>query len=153
MRADLHPIGGADPDRRLHIAPHSEAHETPPADWRFAPVELSGGEQQRTAIARAIGKSPALLLADEPIGTLDSQNGQAILDLLTQLNQAGQTILLVTHNPDLARNATRLLTLKDGRLSEQPRRRQPDRHRTRHGAGDLATRRVSTLSDSTRRNP
>jgi putative ABC transport system ATP-binding protein len=85
------------------------------------PGELSGGEQQRVAIARAIAKSPSLLLADEPTGTLDTQNGAAIFDLLADLNEAGQTIVLVTHDLELASRAKRVLILCDGVLSQEGR--------------------------------
>ncbi|HLJ53560.1 MAG TPA: ABC transporter ATP-binding protein [Chthonomonadaceae bacterium] len=81
------------------------------------PHELSGGEMQRAAIARALINSPALLLADEPTGNLDSANGEAILALFQTLNRAGITIAVVTHNPALSAAADRQLTLRDGRLA------------------------------------
>ena len=81
------------------------------------PSTLSGGERQRVAIARALINRPALLLADEPTGALDTANGDAVLDLLLDLNRAGQTLMLVTHDPALAsRCAGRLINLRDGRL-------------------------------------
>jgi putative ABC transport system ATP-binding protein len=80
------------------------------------PHQLSGGEMQRAAIARALINSPALLLADEPTGNLDSANGEAIIGLFQQLNHEGLTIVVVTHNPTLANAAHRQLTLQDGRL-------------------------------------
>lgn len=84
------------------------------------PYQLSGGEQQRVAIARAIVNDPAILLADEPTGALDSQTGLEVLELFEALNGNGQTILLVTHNPNVSERAKRLLNLKDGRkLSDQ----------------------------------
>lgn len=85
------------------------------------PGELSGGEQQRVAIARAVAKTPALLLADEPTGTLDTQNGEAIFELLTSLNESGQTIVMVTHDLELAGRAKRVLVLRDGLLSDDGR--------------------------------
>jgi putative ABC transport system ATP-binding protein len=80
------------------------------------PHELSGGEMQRAAIARALINAPRLLLADEPTGNLDSASGEAILTLFQQLNQEGLTIVVVTHNPTLAAAAHRQLTLRDGQL-------------------------------------
>ena len=82
------------------------------------PARLSGGERQRVAIARALVNRPALLLADEPTGALDTATGEQIGDLLLDLNRAGQSLLLVTHNPDLAaRYANRTVQLVDGRIA------------------------------------
>jgi putative ABC transport system ATP-binding protein len=79
------------------------------------PDALSGGEQQRVAIGRALVADPAVILADEPTGNLDTVNGQHVLDLLLQLNRAeGTTLVLVTHDPALAKHATRIITLRDG---------------------------------------
>ncbi len=80
------------------------------------PHQLSGGEQQRVAIARAMVNDPRLILADEPTGALDSRTGLAVLALFQALNQAGRTIVLVTHDAQIARHASRLVTLHDGRL-------------------------------------
>ncbi len=85
------------------------------------PNQLSGGQQQRVAIARALVNRPALLLADEPTGSLDSRSGEEILDLLRRLNQSGQTILLVTHARELAEIAGRLITLRDGEIVSDER--------------------------------
>jgi putative ABC transport system ATP-binding protein len=81
------------------------------------PAALSGGERQRVAVARALMNRPALLLADEPTGALDSRSGEQVMDLLMDLNQIGQTLLIVTHDADLAtRCASRLVELADGRV-------------------------------------
>jgi putative ABC transport system ATP-binding protein len=85
------------------------------------PNQLSGGEQQRVAIARALINDPALVLADEPTGNLDSRTSVEILALFQQMNRRGRTVVLVTHEPDIARFATRILTFRDGRLrSDRP---------------------------------
>ncbi len=80
------------------------------------PHELSGGEMQRVAIARALVNNPALILADEPTGNLDSGTGDSIIDLFRQLNDQGLTIIVVTHNETMAGAAQRRLALRDGRL-------------------------------------
>ena len=86
---------------------------------RHKPRAMSGGEQQRVAIARAIVNQPAILLADEPTGNLDSENSTAVLGLLRDLNlRLGQTILMITHNPEAAAYAGRVLKMRDGRIEE-----------------------------------
>ncbi len=81
---------------------------------KHLPMELSGGEQQRVAIARALVKSPKLLLADEPTGNLDTVTGGEVMATLKSLNAKGITILMVTHNPDLAAQTNRIIRVKDG---------------------------------------
>ncbi|MFE2287462.1 ABC transporter ATP-binding protein [Streptomyces sp. NPDC059443] len=84
------------------------------------PATLSGGERQRVAVARALMNRPALLLADEPTGALDSRSGEQVMDLLIDLNQIGQTLLIVTHDPQLAtRCASRLVEVADGRVARE----------------------------------
>ena len=83
------------------------------------PKSLSGGQQQRVAIARALIRRPALILADEPTGSLDPDATQEILSLLEDLHRAGQTILLITHNPTVAARAERRLTLQGGKIVEE----------------------------------
>src|ERR1700744_5919027 len=81
------------------------------------PAQLSGGQQQRVAVARALAGDPSILLADEPTGNLDSANGEAVMDLLTELHQGGATICIVTHDPRYARYADRSIDLFDGRIT------------------------------------
>jgi putative ABC transport system ATP-binding protein len=88
---------------------HREGHQ---------PSELSGGQQQRVAIARALVNDPHILLADEPTGALDSRTTEEIIALFEELNASGITVILVTHEPDIAKRAHRRLTFRDGRIVE-----------------------------------
>jgi putative ABC transport system ATP-binding protein len=83
------------------------------------PTTLSGGECQRVAIARALVNTPSLLLCDEPTGNLDSANAAAVMEVLDQLNAAGYTIVVITHDPTVAAHARRMVTISDGVLSER----------------------------------
>ena len=82
------------------------------------PAELSGGQQQRVAIARALINNPSILLADEPTGNLDSRTTTDIMALLKQLNKQGQTLIIVTHDPDIADFADRIVNLVDGKVKD-----------------------------------
>jgi putative ABC transport system ATP-binding protein len=87
------------------------------------PSQLSGGQQQRVAVARALAGSPAIMLADEPTGNLDSKNGEAVMDLLRDLHREGSTICMVTHDPRYAEHADRTVHLFDGRIVEEQNHR------------------------------
>jgi putative ABC transport system ATP-binding protein len=82
-----------------------------------SPAQLSGGEQQRVSIARALVNDPALILADEPTGALDSRTGRSVLAIFQTLHRSGRTLILVTHDPEVARHARRIITLRDGRIA------------------------------------
>ncbi len=104
----------------------------------FRPYELSGGQQQRVGIARALAGKPNLLLADEPTGNLDSASGEEILNLFLALNAAGRTVIIVTHDEQVALHCERIIRLKDGAvLSDRPVAADSRRMR-----GDLGTRAV-----------
>jgi len=84
----------------------------------FFPTQLSGGQKQRVAIARAMVGKPKLLLADEPTGALDTASGKQIMELFRELNKQGVTIVMITHEPEIAAYADRTLYIRDGQLSE-----------------------------------
>jgi putative ABC transport system ATP-binding protein len=85
------------------------------------PTELSGGQQQRVAIARAIVTGPSIILADEPTGNLDARSTEEVLQIFGRLNAAGRTIILITHEDDVAAHAKRVVILEDGRISGDQR--------------------------------
>jgi putative ABC transport system ATP-binding protein len=106
------------PERRTRV---SRALESVGLGERMdhRPEQLSGGEQQRVAIARAIAMGPAILLADEPTGNLDSHSGKEVIELLEGMNSRGLTVIMVTHNPEIAERAKHRIRLADGRLVEE----------------------------------
>lgn len=85
------------------------------------PNELSGGQKQRVAIARAMANNPSIILADEPTGALDSKTGRTIMDLFHDLHSQGKTIVLITHNPELAKETERIVTISDGNIISDSR--------------------------------
>ena len=82
----------------------------------FKPTQLSGGQKQRVAIARAIVNKPRLLLADEPTGALDTKSGDQVMELFKELNDEGVTIVMITHEPDIAKCAKRIMYIRDGQI-------------------------------------
>jgi putative ABC transport system ATP-binding protein len=109
-------MGSAERKRRVH-----EALERVGMNHRVKhyPSQLSGGQQQRVAVARALAGEPSILLADEPTGNLDSANGEAVMELLSDLHRNGSTICMVTHDPRYASKADRTVRLFDGRVVEE----------------------------------
>ena len=84
----------------------------------FSPQNISGGERQRVAIARALANDPTIIIADEPTGNLDLKNSDEVMKILSKLNQEGRTIIMVTHNPEITENCSRVIRLRDGRILE-----------------------------------
>ena len=84
----------------------------------FSPGNISGGERQRVAIARALANDPKIIIADEPTGNLDLKNSEEVMKILSSLNRDGRTIIMVTHNPEITGNCSRVIRLRDGRIME-----------------------------------
>jgi putative ABC transport system ATP-binding protein len=84
----------------------------------FSPQNISGGERQRVAIARALANDPKIIIADEPTGNLDLKNSDEVMSILSNLNKDGRTIIMVTHNPEITKNCSRIIRLRDGRILE-----------------------------------
>src|SRR3954454_2679535 len=118
-------MGSADRKKRVHDALErvGMSHRV-----KHYPSQLSGGQQQRVAVARALAGEPAILLADEPTGNLDSANGEAVMDLLRELHRGGATICIVTHDPRYARYADRSIRLFDGRIVDESVEPQTVKH-------------------------
>lgn len=109
---------GVDPDRRREMAIESLRRVGLEDRLAHRPGELSGGQQQRVAIARALVTNPALILADEPSGNLDSKAASDVLKLFRELHQSGRTIVLITHDRDVAEQAERTISIRDGLIVE-----------------------------------
>ncbi len=107
-----------DPEERAKVAERL-AGEVGLADrLGHRPTELSGGQMQRVAIARSLANDPSLILADEPTGNLDSKTGDQVMDILQKLNDAGKTLIMVTHEPDIAAHAKVIVHMKDGNVED-----------------------------------
>ncbi|MFI5010400.1 MAG: ABC transporter ATP-binding protein [Solirubrobacterales bacterium] len=114
------------------------------------PSELSGGQQQRVAVARAVVTNPSLILADEPTGNLDSRSSEDVLRIFARLNREGRTVVLITHEPDVAAQAKRVVRLRDGRIVEDRRTREVDAaphavHAQKSAHGEYAMTRSEAL--------
>ena len=105
-------------ERRVNLASEALSSVGLSDRMHHKPNELSGGQRQRVAIARALVNSPSIILADEPTGNLDSKSGHEIMDILDKLHKAGNTIILVTHEDDIAQHAHRIIRLFDGKIIE-----------------------------------
>lgn len=112
---------GINPEERRELAESALAHVGLTDRANHKPTEMSGGQRQRVAIARALVNKPSLLLADEPTGNLDSKTGAEIMALFDDLERKGNTILLVTHEEDIALHAKRILRIRDGRIASDER--------------------------------
>ena len=112
------------------------------SDIDHKPTEISGGQMQRVAIARALAMDPAIVLADEPTGNLDSSSGSDIMTLFEELWQQGSTLIVITHDPALARRASRVVEIRDGEITEDRSagaRSEPEKHGPRLGVVSAVT--------------
>ena len=117
---------GVHPAKRKEIAEQYLEKVELGSRMHHLPSELSGGQKQRVAIARALVNQPAIVLADEPTGALDTKTGEQIMDLLTKLNQEGKTIIMVTHEPEIAAFANRRIVIRDGVISSDSKLERRD---------------------------
>ncbi len=107
--------GGGNPEKRREVLRLLKLEDK----MHHKPLELSGGEQQRVALARAIINNPAIILADEPTGNLDTENSNIVLEMFRELNEKyRQTIIMITHNPEAAANCSRIILMRDGHIVE-----------------------------------
>lgn len=127
---------GMTPGRRLRAASTILAKVGLQEREYYYPRQLSGGQAQRVAIARALINAPSILIADEPTGNLDSMSSKAVMDLLAEVHAEGNTILMVTHNPELTRYASRVIYMRDGAIIED--------EATKIGSVAIGARRLST---------
>lgn len=117
---------GVHPAKRKEIAEQYLEKVELGSRMHHLPSELSGGQKQRVAIARALVNQPAIVLADEPTGALDTKTGEQIMDLLTKLNEEGKTIIMVTHEPEIAAFANRRIVIRDGVISSDSKLERRD---------------------------
>ncbi|HYR09732.1 MAG TPA: ABC transporter ATP-binding protein [Longimicrobium sp.] len=129
--------GGAGKKERRERATEALRHVGLGDRMDHRPNQLSGGQRQRVAIARALVTRPSIILADEPTGNLDSQTSEEIMGLFARLHEEGQTIIMVTHEPDIAAHAERVVTLRDGKIASD-RRQQPTAAGTAWGTHPVA---------------
>ncbi|MEQ8220978.1 MAG: ABC transporter permease, partial [Candidatus Eremiobacterota bacterium] len=118
---------GVSTNERMHVAANNLTKVGLETRMNHVPNELSGGQMQRVAIARAISNKPPILLADEPTGALDSRSGDEIMALFQELHRKGSTVILITHNPEVAKYGTRVVKLHDGKVTSDEQVKEEDR--------------------------